>query len=92
MWRGMVGVMLMTIATTGGRIVDAKPGHPGFGLKTPRFAPWIDRGFERSATFRELTAGLDNANVIVYVRSSPCSAGAPAAGLGFGRHGRTTAG
>ena len=39
MWRGMVGVMLMTIATAGGRIVDAQGGSPGFGLKTPRFAP-----------------------------------------------------
>jgi hypothetical protein len=29
-------------------------------------------------TFRDLNTGLDNANVIVYVRFSPCSAGVPA--------------
>ena len=38
----------------------------------------LDRGMERSATFRDLTTRLDNANVIVYVRSSRCSEGVPA--------------
>jgi len=32
----------------------------------------------RSATFRDLSTGLDDANVIVYVRFSPCSGGVPA--------------
>lgn len=38
----------------------------------------IERGMDRSATFRTLNARLDGANVIVYVRFSPCAGGAPA--------------
>ena len=78
MWRGMVGVMLMTILTTGGRMVNAQAGSPRIRPEDAAIRALIDRGLERSATFRELTAGLDNANVIVYVRFSPCSAGVPA--------------
>jgi hypothetical protein len=33
---------------------------------------------ERSATFRDLHSGLDGANVVVYVRFSPCTGGVPA--------------
>lgn len=75
MWRGMVGVMLMTIVTTGGRIVNAQTGSPRVRPEDAAIRALIDRGMERSATFRDLNTLLDNANVIVYVRFSPCSQG-----------------
>ena len=78
MWRGTVGVMLMTLLTTGGRMVNAQTGSPRIRPEDAAIRALIDRGLERSATFRDLNAGLDNANVIVYVRLSPCSAGVPA--------------
>jgi len=78
MWRGMVGVLLMTIVTTGGRIVNAQTGSPRVRPEDAAIRALIDRGMERSATFRDLNTGLDNANVIVYVRFSRCSAGVPA--------------
>ena len=78
MWRGMVGVMLMTIVTTGGRIVNAQTESPRVRPEGAAIRALIDRGMERSATFRDLNTGLDNANVIVYVRFSRCSTGVPA--------------
>ena len=78
MWRGMVGVMLMTIVTTGGRIVNAQTESPRVRPEDAAIRALIDRGMERSATFRDLITGLDNANVIVYVRFSRCSQGVPA--------------
>ena len=77
MWRGMVGVMLMTIVTTGGereranRVTEVR-------AEDPAIRALIDRGMERSATFRDLYTRLDNANVIVYVRFSRCSGAVPA--------------
>jgi len=38
----------------------------------------IDRGMERSGTFRELAARLDGSDVTVYVRYSRCGGGVPA--------------
>ena len=78
MWRGMVGVMLVTIVTTGGRIVNTQTESPRVRPEGPAIRALIDRGMERSVTFRALNTGLDNANVIVYVRFSPCSQGVPA--------------
>jgi hypothetical protein len=78
MWRGIGGVMLMTIVTTGGRIVNAQTELPRVRPEGTAIRALIDRGMERSATFRALNTGLDNANVIVYVRFSRCSAGVPA--------------
>jgi hypothetical protein len=78
MWRGIVGVMLMTIVTTGGRNVNAQTGSPRVRPEDSAIRALIDRGMERSATFRDLNTRLDNANVIVYVRFSRCSGGVPA--------------
>ena len=78
MWRTMAGVMLMTIVTTGGRIVNAQTGFARVRPEGAAIRALIDRGMERSATFRDLHTGLDNANVIVYVRFSRCYAGVPA--------------
>jgi len=78
MWREMVGVMLMTIVTTGGRIVTAQTESPRVRPEDTAIRALIDRGIERSATFRDLHTALEKANVIVYVRFSRCSAGVPA--------------
>ena len=78
MWRRIVGVMLMTIATTGGRNVNAQTGSPRVRPENAAIRALIDQGMERSATFRDLNAGLDKSNVIVYVRFSRCSGGVPA--------------
>jgi hypothetical protein len=78
MWRGMVGVMLITIVTTGGRNVNAQTGSPRIRPEDGAIRALIDRGMERSATFRDLNTRLDNANVIVYVRFSRCSGGVAA--------------
>src|SRR5262245_30205193 len=77
MWRGMVGVMLVTIVTIGGRIVNAQTEAPRVRPEGAAIRSLIDRGMERSATFRDLNTSLDNANVIVYVRFAPCFAGVP---------------
>ena len=78
MWRGMVGVMVMTIVTTGGRIVNAQTQPPMVRPESAAIRALIDRGMERSATFRDLKTRLDNAGVIVYVRFSRCSPGVSA--------------
>lgn len=78
MWRGMVGVMLMTIVATGARIVNTQTQTPRVRPEGAAIRAVIDRGMERSATFRDLNTRLDNANVIVYVRFASCSAGVPA--------------
>ena len=78
MWRGLVGVMLMTIVTTGEGIVNAQTESPRVRPEDAAIRALIDRGIERSATFRDLITGLDNADVIVYVRFSRCSQRVPA--------------
>ena len=78
MWRGLVGVMLMTIVTTGEGIVNAQTESPRVRPEDAASRALIDRGIERSATFRDLITGLDNADVIVYVRYSRCSQRVPA--------------
>jgi hypothetical protein len=78
MWRGMVGVMLVTIVTAGGRVVNAQTGSHRVRPEDAAIRALIDRGLERSATFRDLITGLENADIIVYVRFSSCSAGVPA--------------
>lgn len=78
MWQGKVGVVLMTIIAAGGREVNTQSGSPRVRPEDAAIRALIDRGMERSATFRDLHTGLDNANVIVYIRFSRCSAGVPA--------------
>jgi hypothetical protein len=78
MWRGMIGAVLVTVVAVGGREVNAQSGTPRIRPEGAAMRALIDQGMERSATFRDLSTGLDNANVIVYVRFSPCSPGVPA--------------
>src|SRR5213592_3896796 len=78
MWRGMVGVMLITIVTTGGQNVGAQSGSPRVRPEDAEIRALMDRGMEHSATFRDLNTRLDNTNVIVYVRFSRCPGGVPA--------------
>ena len=78
MWRRTVGVMLMTIATTGARIVHAQTESPRVRPEGDAVRALIDRGRGQSATFRDLIDRLDGANVIVYVRLSGSSQGVPA--------------
>src|SRR3954471_3220056 len=78
MRRGIVGVMLGAIVATGGRMVDAQTRSTGIRPEDPAIRALIDRGMERSVTFRGMNAGLGDANVVVYVRFSPCSSGVPA--------------
>src|SRR4051812_37422397 len=78
MWHGMVGVTLMIIVTTGEAMVNAQTAAPRVRPENAAIGALIDRAIERSPTFRNLNTGLDNANVIIYVRFSPCSPGVPA--------------
>jgi hypothetical protein len=78
MWQRMVGVMLVTVIAVGGREVHAQGGSPRIRPEGAAIRELIDRGMERSATFRDLSTGLDNANVVVYIRFSRCSGGVPA--------------
>jgi len=78
MWRQVIGVMLMTIVTTGERIVTAQPQSPRVRAEGAAVRALIERGMERSATFRSLNSQLEDADVIIYVRFSRCSAGVPA--------------
>ena len=78
MWRGLVGVVLTTIATTGQGMVNAQTESPRLRPEDAAVRVLIDRGMEGSATFRDLITGLDKANVVVYVRFSRCSPGVPA--------------
>lgn len=75
MWRGMIGAALIAI---GGRELIAQSESPRIRPEGAAMRALIDSGMERSATFRALSAGLDNASVIVYVRFSSCSGGVPA--------------
>jgi hypothetical protein len=77
MWRGMVGVSLLTIVATGEGIVNAQTDSPRVRPESAGIRALIDRGLERSGTFRELNTRLQNTNVIVYVRFSSCSRGVP---------------
>src|SRR5688572_29971986 len=77
MWQGIVGVMVVTIIAVGGR-VNAQSESPRIRPEGTAMRALIDSGMERSATFRDLSTGLDNTNVIVYVRFSPCSGSVPA--------------
>ena len=78
MWGGIAGVGLVTIMATGGGIVNAQTGSPRVRPEGDAVRALIERGMDRSATFRNLSARLDAASVIVYVRFSPCAGGAPA--------------
>jgi hypothetical protein len=78
MWQGIVGVALVTIIAVGGREVNAQTKSPKVRPEDTAIRALIDRGIERSPTFRDLNTGLDNTNVIVYVRFSRCSTGVPA--------------
>jgi hypothetical protein len=78
MWRGMVSVMLMAMVTTGERVANAQTRSPGIRPEDAAIGALIDRGMERSATFRDLNTGLDTADVVVYVKFSPCAGGVPA--------------
>jgi len=78
MWKGIVGVVLGTIMSVGGREVNAQGEQPRIRPEGGAVRELVDRGMERSPTFRDLSAGLHNANVIVYVRFAPCSGAVPA--------------
>lgn len=78
MWRGMAGVMIMTIVVAGGPMVNAQAASVRLRPEGAAVRALIDRGMEGSGTFRDLKAGLDNADVIVYVRFSSCLARVPA--------------
>jgi len=74
----MIGAVLVIIIAIGGREVSAQRGSPRIRPESVAMRALIDSGMERSATFRELSTGLDSSDVIVYVRFSPCSGGVPA--------------
>ena len=77
MWRRLVGVSFLTIIATGEGIVNAQTESPRVRPESAGIRALIDRGLERSGTFRELNSRLQNTNVIVYVRFSSCSQGVP---------------
>ena len=78
MWRDIVGVMLMIVVAAGGGVANAQTGSVRLRPEGAAIRALIDQGIERSATFRDLHAALENGNVIVYVRFSRCSPGVPA--------------
>lgn len=78
MWRGTVGAVLVTVIAIGGREATAQSESPRIRPEGAAMRALIDSGMERSATFRALSARLDNGSVIVYVRFSSCIGGVPA--------------
>jgi hypothetical protein len=78
MWREMIGAALVTIIVIGGREVNAQGESPRIRPEGAAVRALIDSGMERSTTFRDLSAALDNTDVIVYIRFSSCSGGVPA--------------
>jgi hypothetical protein len=78
MWQAVAcAVMVMTIAA-GAREVNLQDGTPAVRPERAAIRDLIESGRQRSATFRDLNAGLDQTNVVVYVRFSPCLGGVPA--------------
>jgi hypothetical protein len=78
MWREVAGVLLVTMVTTGERMASAQSGAPRVRPEGAAMRAVIDRGLQRSATFRDVNARLEDAQVVVYVRFSSCSPGVPA--------------
>jgi hypothetical protein len=75
MWQRLV--VLAAIAAGGGG-VNAQGGSPAIRPEDAGIRVLIASGMERSATFRDLTAQVDHADVIVYIRFSRCPRGIPA--------------
>ena len=78
MWREMIGAALVTIVAIGGREVNAQGESPRIRPEGAAMRALVDSAMKRSATFRDLSAALDNADVIVYIRFSSCSGDVPA--------------
>jgi hypothetical protein len=78
MSRGTASVMLVAMAAAGGRSGDAHTRAPWIRPENAAIRALIERGMERSATFRNVSLRLDDADLVVYVRFSPCSGGVPA--------------
>ena len=72
----------------GGGTLNALGTSPAVRPEDADIRALLASGIERSVTFRELNTRLDNGDVTVYVRFSPCSGGVPAclfwAGAGAG--------
>lgn len=70
--------MVLLAMVAGGGTVSAVGGTPAVRPEDAGLRALIATGMERSVTFRELNARLDTEDVVVYVRSSPCTGGVPA--------------
>ena len=78
MKQGVAGVVLAVFATASGVSVLAQKAPGAIRPEDPLIRGLVERGIERSETFRNLVGGLDKSDVVVYVRFSPCRSGAPA--------------
>lgn len=78
MWRGIAGVLFVTMVTAGEGMVNAQAESARVRPEDAAIRALIDRGMGQSAAFRNLITGLDQADVTVYIRFSRCSPGVPA--------------
>lgn len=72
MRQGLVGLVLVAIATASAGTVNAQGGAPAVRPEKPAVRELIVNGMTRSATFRDLATRLDTSDVVVYVRFAPC--------------------
>lgn len=78
MQQGLVGVVVAALATAGGVNLNAQGAMSSIRPEGSTVRALIATGLERSETFRELLGKLDNGDVVIYVRFSPCNGRVPA--------------
>jgi hypothetical protein len=78
MRQGRAAAVLATMIAAGGVNADAQQSPSAVRPEDAIVRQLIARGLERSATFRDLVARLEAADVVTYVRFSPCPSRVPA--------------
>jgi hypothetical protein len=78
MQHGVVGAVVAVFAVASGVNLNARNASSSIRPESRAVRALIDRGLERSGTFRDLVRELDNADILVYVRFSRCDGGVPA--------------
>lgn len=73
MKRRMVFAVLAAFATASGVSLHSQNAPGSVRFDDPAIRGLIDRGLERSETFRDLVGELDKSDIVVYVRFSKCN-------------------
>ena len=69
----LVGLVFAAITMAASGTVNAQGRAPSVRPEEPAVRELITNGMTRSTTFRDLSARLDQSDVVVYVRFAPCS-------------------